>query len=64
MSQCPLCGGKGKLPDRAVHFGDGVYEQLTCTYCDGKGVVEIEIEQVNRITIIKPHGIWGDSRNS
>ena len=62
MIDCPLCGGKGKLPDRQVHFGDGVYEPETCTFCRGSGEVEIEPEKHNKITITKSHGVWGDRK--
>lgn len=60
MKECPLCEGKGKLPDRQVHFGDGTYEPETCTICSGTGTVEIKPEKISGITIIKPHGEWGE----
>ena len=59
MSVCPLCSGKGEIPIRHVHFGDGVYKPETCMVCNGTGEVDIEPTRKSTIVIIKPHGVWG-----
>ena len=37
---CPLCSGKGVIPTRKVHWGDGVYKPDVCPACHGTGEVE------------------------
>ena len=58
MNVCLLCGGVGELPDRKVHFGDGMEKDERCPACLGGGVVEIIPTRRRTITIIKPHGVW------
>jgi DnaJ-class molecular chaperone len=59
VSVCPLCGGKGEVPVRHIHFGDGVYKPETCMVCKGTGKVDVEPTSKTTITIIKLHGVWG-----
>ena len=40
MKTCPLCAGKGTIPVRRIHFGDGVYKPEMCNVCHGTGEVE------------------------
>ena len=49
---CPLCGGKGVIPVRRIHFGDGIYKPEKCNICDGTGhVKEIKTDKL-QITLL------------
>lgn len=38
--KCPLCSGKGTIPVRRIHFGDGIYKPEMCNVCKGTGKVK------------------------